>query len=362
MLTSNAKMVSTASTATTFTATTSTSTTTASTATASPSRTLATTTFTSTSKMSTYQTTIPFDTTRPETELSINSAVPTSINKESDGRVLMKPITFGGKGKSPGKFQYPNAVAVSAENEIYVLDVDNRRIQVFNKNGVFLRLFKTVYEVPGKEKQTIHPYDVAIDANGFVWVVGDIRDELQVVQYSQIGQQMSTVDPKSTTSFPAIAVNVLNGNIAVVTKGNTIFVFLPDGSVYNRFQLVGGVDVSFVTFNNEGNILFTDAMRNTVHEYTRDGDKLFQFGSKGRGEGQLRSPARICTDSSGNIFVSNMRNKRFDMFTSRGEFVRTVFSTKSPVGLACGPDGQLVVTDARSHSVTIIPRQLVLSG
>eukprot|EP00058_Branchiostoma_floridae_P012781 XP_002598269.1 hypothetical protein BRAFLDRAFT_204561 [Branchiostoma floridae] len=219
-----------------------------------------------------------------------------------------KLFQFGSKGRGDGQLKAPSGICTDSSGNIFVSNMKNNRIDMFTSRGDFVRT---------------------------------------VVR---------------TESPCGLALNVLNGNIAVVTKGNTIFVFLPDGSVYNRFQLVGGVDVSFVTFNNEGNILFTDAMRNTVHEYTRDGDKLFQFGSKGRGEGQLRSPARICTDSSGNIFVSNVRNKRFDMFTSRGEFVRTVFSTKSPVGLACGPDGQLVVTDARSHTVTIIPRQLVLSG
>eukprot|EP00058_Branchiostoma_floridae_P002331 XP_002587819.1 hypothetical protein BRAFLDRAFT_92270 [Branchiostoma floridae] len=269
----------------------------------------------------------------------------------------MKPkkITFGEEGRTP------IGVAISADNEIYVSDSLNNRVQVFNKYGVFLRLFKTVYVVPGKRKQTISPNDVAIDAKGSVWVVGHIRDwVLGVVQYSQSGQQISTIDLTTSHPDPTIAVNARNNNIVVVAR--KIFVFLSDGSLYNKFRLVRGVDSRYAAYNNDGNSLLITAFKHgTVQVYTQDGDKLFQFGSNGRGKGQLRGPTGICTDSSGNIFVSNMKNNRIDMFTSRGEFVRTVVSTNSPWKIACGPDGQLVVANSRHSTVTIIPRQLVSS-
>ncbi|CAH1264270.1 TRIM2 [Branchiostoma lanceolatum] len=134
-----------------------------------------------------------------------------SIHLYSYGGIVTQMSTFGGKGRNPGQVDYPRGVAVSADNEIYVADFGNKRIQVFDKYGDFLHLFKT-------------------------------------------------------------------------------------------------------------------------------------------------EAAGICTDSSGHIFVSNMKNRRIDMFTSRGEFVRTVFRMKNPWGLACGPDGQLVVVTAWLNTITIIPR------
>ncbi|KAI8508731.1 hypothetical protein Bbelb_138300 [Branchiostoma belcheri] len=313
-----------------------------------------------TSKMSSYQTTMSFDTTR--IEVSTGRVITTTIHKGSHGKIV-KPekITLGGKGKSPGQFNYPRGVAMSVDSEIYVADIYNRRVQVFNKNGAFLRFFKTVHTVPGKTKRTIAPYDVAIDAKGFIWVAGVVRiNGIKVVKYSQSGQQIFTIAFTASAYTPTIAANAPNNNIVVAAKPNFIFVLRPDGSLYKRFQLVRGVESGYVAFSNEGNILFTDVRSQAVQVYTQDGGKLFQFGGKGSGEGQLRIPTGICTDSSGHIFVSNRKNKRIDMFTSRGKFVRTVVRMKSPWGLACGPDRQLVVTDVRSHTITIIPRELVL--
>jgi len=55
--------------------------------------------------------------------------------------VTPERIVFGGKGASPGNFSGPSGMAVSADNEIVVADVHNRRVQVFSTEGVFLRLF-----------------------------------------------------------------------------------------------------------------------------------------------------------------------------------------------------------------------------
>ncbi|XP_019621344.1 PREDICTED: tripartite motif-containing protein 3-like [Branchiostoma belcheri] len=288
--------------------------------------------------------------------------IPQQAARRSHGKII-KPekITLGGKGKSPGQFNYPRGVAMSVDSEIYVADIYNRRVQVFSKNGAFLRFFKTVYTVPGQTKRTIAPYDVAIDAKGFIWVAGVVRiNGIKVVKYSQSGQQIFTIAFTASAYTPTIAANAPNNNIVVAAKPNFIFVLRPDGSLYKRFQLVRGVESGYVAFSNEGNILFTDVRSQAVQVYTQDGGKLFQFGGKGSGEGQLRLPMGICTDSSGHIFVSNRKNKRIDMFTSRGKFVRTVVRMKSPWGLACGPDRQLVVTHVRSHTITIIPRELVL--
>jgi len=63
----------------------------------------------------------------------INSRV-AKVSK--DGEWLM---SWGGPGSGPGEFMTPHAIAVDAQNNIYVADRGNRRIQVFNTGGKFLR-------------------------------------------------------------------------------------------------------------------------------------------------------------------------------------------------------------------------------
>jgi len=47
--------------------------------------------------------------------------------------------SWGEPGSQPGQFNTPHSIAVDAENHIYVADRGNRRIQVFDTDGKFLR-------------------------------------------------------------------------------------------------------------------------------------------------------------------------------------------------------------------------------
>jgi hypothetical protein len=49
--------------------------------------------------------------------------------------------SWGEKGTAPGQFRLPHAIAIDRNNNIYVGDRTNRRIQVFDTDGRFLRMF-----------------------------------------------------------------------------------------------------------------------------------------------------------------------------------------------------------------------------
>eukprot|EP00058_Branchiostoma_floridae_P020318 XP_002605808.1 hypothetical protein BRAFLDRAFT_84413 [Branchiostoma floridae] len=130
---------------------------------------------------------------------------------ESVGDNVKSEITIRKEGFNPAK------VAVSADNEIFVTDscsftcmgVSNEgRVQVFNMNGVFLRLFKTA--VPGIN-DVMAANDLAFDGKGFLWVVGMI-DYVQVVQYSREGLPMAKIGVKVAAFNPAIAVDTRNND------------------------------------------------------------------------------------------------------------------------------------------------------
>jgi DNA-binding beta-propeller fold protein YncE len=57
---------------------------------------------------------------------------------EKDGNWLM---SWGEPGAQPGQFNTPHSIAVDAQNNIYVADRGNRRIQVFDTAGKFVRQF-----------------------------------------------------------------------------------------------------------------------------------------------------------------------------------------------------------------------------
>jgi DNA-binding beta-propeller fold protein YncE len=49
--------------------------------------------------------------------------------------------SWGERGTGPGQFRLPHAIAVDNQDRIYVGDRSNRRIQVFDSDGTFLRMF-----------------------------------------------------------------------------------------------------------------------------------------------------------------------------------------------------------------------------
>jgi hypothetical protein len=49
--------------------------------------------------------------------------------------------SWGEKGTGPGQFRLPHAIVIDRNNNVYVADRSNRRIQVFDTDGKFLRMF-----------------------------------------------------------------------------------------------------------------------------------------------------------------------------------------------------------------------------
>jgi len=58
-------------------------------------------------------------------------------------------LQFGKRGTGPGEFGLPHNLAVDAQGRVYVTDRDNRRIEVFDSSGKFLRQWPTASGVSG---------------------------------------------------------------------------------------------------------------------------------------------------------------------------------------------------------------------
>ncbi|XP_019638751.1 PREDICTED: tripartite motif-containing protein 3-like [Branchiostoma belcheri] len=269
--------------------------------------------------------------------------------------VKQERISFGGYGAEPGKFQGNFGVAVSADSEIFVTDQFNKRVQVFNMKGTFLRLFPTV--VPG-ERKTMRPCSVSIDVGpGYLWVLGRYK-EAHVVKYSKNGQPIKKFDFINKSVYPVIAMDVRNSKV-IVGDGQRIVMFDPNGSRLWSSEVRLGYGIGGITSDKEGNVMLTDR-RKTIQKYIPSGVKIFEFGTSGKGKGQLNSPRGICLDTSGHIIVASYLKDRVDMFTSQGEFVRTIADIKFPEAVAMGPCGELVVTSPYTNTVSIFPRHMVL--
>jgi 6-bladed beta-propeller len=79
----------------------------------------------------------------------INSRV---AKVDKNGNWLM---SWGEPGDGPGQFNLPHSIAVDAHDQIYVADRSNRRIQVFDVDGHFLRQMTIDVPVPANARPAI---------------------------------------------------------------------------------------------------------------------------------------------------------------------------------------------------------------
>ncbi|MEE3284776.1 MAG: hypothetical protein VX311_09360 [Planctomycetota bacterium] len=75
-------------------------------------------------------------------------------------------LTFGNIGDQPGEFQRPSGMAWH-EDQLYIVDAFNDRIQVFDGQGHFLKVLGTQDET----SRLHYPYDIALGPGKDLWVV-----------------------------------------------------------------------------------------------------------------------------------------------------------------------------------------------
>lgn len=129
-------------------------------------------------------------------------------------------LEWGTKGSDEGEFDIPHGITIDKNEHVYVADRQNNRIQVFDKNGKFLRVLKNKDSVPQLPAVTIdsaqHLYAIDFDYT----ITTDLGNKgSKIFRYDSSGnivfQFGSTGENKRTVSwYHDIAVD-RQGNIYV---------------------------------------------------------------------------------------------------------------------------------------------------
>jgi len=84
-----------------------------------------------------------------------------------------------------GDFAMPTNVALDGDNNLYVTDTYNNRVEVFDADGNFIRAWGKAGDRPGT---FMRPKGIAVDVDGHVWVADGVQDRLQC--FTQEGQPL----------------------------------------------------------------------------------------------------------------------------------------------------------------------------
>ena len=135
-----------------------------------------------------------------------------------------KPLRFIGERAIEGrKMRKPWGITANDSNEIFLSDICNQRIVVFNENGEFIRSFG---------QNTLKcPNGVVFDNTGRIFVGN--RDDNKILVFGQNGEYISTFHNGSSLSEPRGISFDADGNLIVCDAGNKcVRFFSPEGNIF----------------------------------------------------------------------------------------------------------------------------------
>ena len=283
-------------------------------------------------------------TSRPTPTTSpIVTPTPTPNAKPSPVADLSAPITFeflfqwGSQGSGDGQFKLPAGIAVDAAGKVYVTELANNRVQVFDASGELLHKWGSEgrgigpFRKRSGDGQFNWPKAIAVDPAGNVYVGDTYNDRVQVFDASgellhKWGNEGRGIGPFRKRSgdgqfnWPkAIAVDPA-GNVYVGdTYNDRVQVFDSNGRFLRKWGTVGSGDGLFdgpngIAVDRGGNVYVTELQNDRVQVFDSNGRFLVKWGTEGRGDGQFKDPNGIAVDGTGNVYVADEGNHRVQVF------------------------------------------------
>lgn len=236
---------------------------------------------------------------------------PTLVNAENDegqGQLTWVRSMYGFGPSELEQLLDPTSVAIGPDGEIYATDPQRQRVMVFSSGGAFQRLLHTGRGGMGP-RQFVRPESVAVDADGNVYIS----------------------DPSA----------------------NKIIVFNAGGQFLREWPAEGtarGVDVQ------GDNVYVLDVGKVIV--YDKQGNKLGEFGSRGRAAGKIDAYQGVTSDGK-NIYVADALNHRVQAFDREGRLIWVMPASDPGIETQNIQSSTEATGDARPYD---LPQDITLDG
>ncbi len=226
---------------------------------------------------------------------------------------------WGTPGSAPGQLQCPGSMAIDGEDNLYIADSANHRVQKLSTTGTFITAWGSF---GSGQAQFDSPGGIAVDRNaGRVYVAETGNDRVQA--FDMAGNWLATLGE------PGRGEGQLNNPAGVA------------------------VDTS-------ANVYVSDTGNNRVHVFDSTGDYLATWGEPGNGDGQFQFPTGIAIDEQNRVYVTDQNNHRVQVFDTDGAYLASFGNTQAgdghlqePCGLAFDDDDGIYVASFTDNRVQL---------
>lgn len=245
------------------------------------------------------------------------------VHRYSPDGELKQTLGTGKKGTGEGEFNRPHDVSVDpTTGDLYVLDTENKRVQVFGRDGTFKRAFEGPF---------IQPFGIAVHPKG-EWLVIANTANRELIKMSLAGEVLARW--KRLGSQPGefrwprnVSVDA-EGHIYVADTDNERAQELDADGEFVRF-IQGPNDREHGSFHprsievhpTSGIVYATASYASRVDRFDADGAYEKSFGQHDK-DGPFFNVAKdvAVNPVSGDIFVSDWMDHRIKVFSGTGEY------------------------------------------
>ena len=258
---------------------------------------------------------------------------------------------FGSKGKEQGQFDKSWGIAVNDKSRtLAVADVSNKRVQMFDFDGNFLREI-----VPEGRTSSV----AFTESGDLLSNVQSDDNKITLYLYTEGGQFIRYISDEHVKAPWYVSVGSDGRIITCDYDDKTIKVLSPDGkNIFQSFRAPGCDVGPWCVVYQQDKFFVSYPEANRVMVFNNAGEYLYDIGSKGSGDGQLWFPIGLAIDKFNRLIVCDRNNDRLQLFTLDGKYVAKVagsfFDHNSyVVGCAVSNTGHLFVTDNNNHCIYV---------
>ncbi|MDO8615034.1 MAG: serine/threonine-protein kinase [Dehalococcoidia bacterium] len=214
----------------------------------------------------------------------------------------------------------PNDLAIDTAGNVYVTDEENATIHKFTVNG----------DVIFEPDQLVTPIAIAVGADDVLYVADAGTHRIQ--KFASDGTPVAAWGNETIPGLQSPGGIALDraGNVYVTDwSGNQVVRLTSEGSVLARWGTTGSGNGQFrhpgaVAIDPDGYVYVSDWDNSRIEVFTPDGRFVDQWGERGTGDGQFDGPAGIAFGKDGSAYVVDYQNSRIEVFARQVESTRDV--------------------------------------